>query len=667
MKKNTRDALIILGFSLLIVIGFFYFGGYFEFRLFAIDVPTAEQQLKQEYVTKWADNTDEPIVYFHSMQGVSYAEILEDFFYISSGSSLGDGSASMEIIPTFKGQEVVLLARANERGAYPQFKANGVEYPVPTNTLLTIKFIPHTFNIQIYDIEVNGVKVKEIDIGEGLSLSFRVTNRYAEAVVYFVGYKAQYECDLSSEEVWIRERFTSQFDINDLEFMPTKFCHSTRPFVLRQLDTGETAIRREEGIYPLNRGEIIPSRVLETNEIVIVNYATFYVEGVTNRCDVNSANVWDGNKWVCKSVIEPVQIIVQCETNEDCPQPLKEQCPDYFTGCINNFCEYDDTIWNSEICKNEVVTIIKIREEIQKQVLIESKGEYFFLFTQNRDRGNFMFGDEKFTASKLSYKCTKPSEEGYFNVPYGGNHCWGTTMNFMGSNYIMNNLNYALINPYITIQYVASGTLKQIGELVRHPTDVSLDYTRITESYIPDDKWSNVFAFSVSNGLKFDLMDENKYVLLNEDRKIRIKIINNLPRNTNAFVKIKQTVKKTNQILEDKKINVVLEKGEDILEIGGFDSSNLGIQRIELQMFYVINADKEFFIKSNVWVTDYSVVTEIPSIKPPIRLDCRDYGCSKGYTCKSVSDFNYVCTKESLLDKIIKFIKDFINRLFFGG
>ena len=252
----------------------------------------------------------------------------------SAGFSIGSTSTSLSVstkaqsshsITTFRkfqGQEVAVLAsgQIGENNGGCSISPGGIQlgqYKVSETKI--IKYVPHTFDTSLYDVVVNGIKIAEINIGSGLRISLQCGGGTREAGgwgnIDFIGYKAQYECDVGENEVWVQEQFSEPFDINDLEYVPTKFCHTPRQFLLRNITGGETAIRREEGIYPFNRGETLPPRPFKENEFIVVNYATVYVPGVINKCGPNEVNVKDEKgKWICKGVIfAPADLLKEIE------------------------------------------------------------------------------------------------------------------------------------------------------------------------------------------------------------------------------------------------------------------------------------------------------------------------------------------------------------------
>lgn len=386
MKKI--NPLLIIALVILII----YFGP--KLQLFAVDIPSAKLELAKEYTTIWADDTDENFGgYIGCQDSCNYnpdfpkpvcwtpqtcgdAEKFYEGLKIFGGNNFFtyvdyiqvDPSSNVRTAQKFKGQEVVMLTTGGSSHCFVYGFGKELK-----DTTTFWKFSPRTFDNLVYDIYEDGLKVGEKDFTssnpDGIQFGIYCSSGNAAQVRYF-GYKARFECDLSSDEVWIQEQFAEQFSIEDLSFMPTKFCHSTRPFVLRDLVLGETPITRQEGIERLNQGLVVPDpkTPLQEGQIIIVNYATYMVPGILNPCAPNEANVKVGDTWVCQSVIEPITIIQECETAEDCTIP----CEGMTVECINNNCIYDGE------CLSQ-----PIPEPVSIWSLINSIFEAFFNFIKS--------------------------------------------------------------------------------------------------------------------------------------------------------------------------------------------------------------------------------------------------------------------------------------------
>lgn len=508
----------------------------------------------------------------------------------------------------FKGQEVVIFGRGT-------CNINPTGYGFGATRNQVFKLIPHTFDTSIYDLEIDGIKVKEFNVGEGFNLHFSCPNKENWAVIHLISFKPDISCNIEKNDVPLSETFDHTFkkiSRENLRFTPMKYCDDTRPFTLRNLTGGEKAIKRREGELPFSQGKEIPLvRDLIEGESITINYYTTMVEGLLNP--LTPSQTWsctardsEGkcSDWGIKEYIKPVEVIIQqCKKeteNQDCPRFT--DMPDCFQGCQNNKCEYAEDVR----CQNRIVSYIRQVEFISETIIIEGSPENLFSFSQNKDTNSFMFGDEKFTADKLSYKCTMPSDEGFYGVPYGGKECWGTTISFMGKDYKVNHLDEIKINDYITLKYIASGTLKIVH-----------DENSFFEG-IPDNNWGNTFYFILKDALEFEVLDEKneRVILHNSDKKIKIRITNNLPRNTKAFVRFKQIHEQVSpeRLVIEKIIPIVFEEGANNLEIEDFDSSFLDNSRAEIKPIYKIQSNKEILLPSNpkTLKPKYLVVTEIP-------------------------------------------------------
>lgn len=286
----------------LVLLALFFFKG----KSFAT-IQDTENALKQEYKTYWADSTDDNFDYGYkgSATGTPPSKLFEcaispgGIVHTSSGTNIGYYLGGCTSYKDFKGQELVVLLEAKGSTSFGSYTRRG-------GTLETIYFVPHTLDSNKFDVFFNGKSAPNFVTTSTIDTNTGRLNFGSDGAIYYIGYKAQFACDLTSDEVWIQEAFTnSTFSINDVAFIPTKFCKETRPFVLRDINQGETAIYPDP-IPDFNRGI---SLSVPPDKAVIVNYATFYVSGVTNRCDVNQANTKVNGQWVCKDIIKSIEYV----------------------------------------------------------------------------------------------------------------------------------------------------------------------------------------------------------------------------------------------------------------------------------------------------------------------------------------------------------------------
>ena len=423
-----------------------------------------ESQLKQDYNTIWSDNTDGDInlgscityednaLYQAKVNEIStkkYA-VNEISCAILSGKSLywesdkfkitGSGSQAIHsdsniyIVPTngnykfelkqrFKGQEVVLYGINRGNGCVFSFDdtVDGVSFQRERDVggSQVIVFKPHTFEPTKYDVIRAGMPIKTISDINGIKLAWscRADSSSSERVdFHFIGYKSQFSCDITKDEVWLTERYGSRVNINDLTFIPTKLCYEEHPPTLRKLNEGEVKIYPNP-YFDFNKGLTIPSRELLSDEQLTIRYATNSVSGVIDPLPPNQEYVCTSrdssnrcSKWVIKEFVSPLEIVKQCNVDSDCPIPLKNTCPSYFTGCKSSFCTYNEDVLNSVQCKNEVVTIIKDIQKIQERQIIAVTSQNSFLFRALYPQSFFNFGKSKFEAN-VDYTCGIPEGE----------------------------------------------------------------------------------------------------------------------------------------------------------------------------------------------------------------------------------------------------------------
>ncbi len=576
-----------------------------------------ETQLEREWTTVWGDRTDDSSQFTSS--GVQFGT---GSYPTTIGIVQNDGGeiliADNQIITfddkNYKGQEFVILMTASAVVTDNRFRGNAGKCRLlgTSKTLdcvrqadgsqecqtVLIKYKPRR-DISVYDVEYNGVIVNTINVGDVFhpSISCAITERsIITGRVKFVGSKAEFQCDLSEDEVWVEETFAQSFSVNDLEFIPTKLCQSTRPMILRVLELGEKELARRDGIDLLNTGDTI---IVNENELITTSYATFFVTGVLNRCAPNQANVKVGDQWVCKDVIQPLTVIVQCETDTDCPQPLKNQCPNYFTGCSSdNFCTYNETILNSEVCRNEVVTIIKEIEKIKERELILVTGTNIFPFNVGYPSLFFNFGEKKFEA-EIDFTCPTPEGE-IIRFPNPNPECYSGTASFEGNDFDLRDSESFMIRPNINVTYFAGGTVT----------------ARDTE-FQTKKGLSSTFIFEIiGNPVDIEIRGGSE-VLKDSNKTITFTIRNNLPKGTLVY-KINPIAKQTNLILSEILEEITVEEGDNEISFE-MDTTHLGINEFTVQTFYKFNVNnQEILLPSDKIVFNMNVVEELSDLNPDV-------------------------------------------------
>ena len=597
-----------------IVIAVLAIGVYFKgntLKTFSI-FSDQETIYKQEYNTYWSNKYDESFIVnsppsphrgilwncdVGGSNGVGQVWTTDSGDLIVAGGGGTGGYGSCQSTKNFVGQEVVAIVDASARGGtgitIPYFNNYGGE-----GIILFKPYNPSPVGHQLYDISLNGIIIlKGYDMGMDFKFSM-MGNGYGSVALKYLGFKAQYSCDLSSDEVWIQENFAQSFSIKDLEFIPTKFCKETRPFVLRDIQQGETPYYPDP-IPSFNKGGVLE---VSSGKIGVVNYATYFVSGVNNKCAPNEANIKVAGKWICSQVIKPVEVVVQCKVNEDCPQPLKNLCPNYFVGCQNSKCIYDDTILNSVVCKNEVVTIIKQILEVDKRTVVPITGVNVFTFSQYYGRTQFNIGDLIFTATPPEFSCQFPDEVDFVSAPNPKSECWQTTISFNGKQFKLKDTEKTTIYPNIDVQYFSG------GKASKNPSDTK-----------PED-WSNTFIFTIDNTNAMGLnVEDSSFVLKDTEKKIKLNLINNLPKG-DVKIKVVQQIKTTNQYLPENIIEQIANKGNNEIYVD-MDTHNSGINQIPIQVFYKIKADNEILIPSDKFVLNYNIVDELPTTTKIVEVE----------------------------------------------
>ena len=602
-RKDSLFGVIVL---VLIVIGLFFFFDVGDIQ--SVIAPDAETQLKGKYITYYSDETD--------AQRLPSNPIPEDDLFIYNGN-IFTGEGRISINPpkgvrytlttkhNFFGQEVAMLIQSNG-GTINGYGINVFNVPY------IVIFKPHTFDPTQVDVIINNIIVDTIIVSNPFNLIFSpivggasLSDPRYFISIDFIGYNAEFACDLSADEVWLTERYGSRVNIDDLTFIPTKLCHEEHPATLRKLDEGETKIFPNPYI-DLNTGKTIPERELLSDEVLTIRYATFFVEGVIDQLPPNQEYVCTqrdlNNKcsnWVIQQFVDPLTIIVQCEEHSDCPQPLKNLCPDYFQGCIFNSCVYDDNILEAPICKNELVTIIKDIEKIQERELIVVTGTNIFSFEVNYPSGSFGFGDSPFEA-EIDFTCEIP-EEGTISFPNPNPECYGATASFEGQRFDLIDGDIFNIRDNIEVTYYAGGKVKFVQDM---PFNTKKDL-------------SGTFIFDIiGSPLDIELRGGSE-VLKDSEKTINFTIKNNLPSGT-LLLKITSIAKRNNQILPEIREERSAQEGD--IEISfDMNTSHLGINEFVIQTLYkIIVNNKEILLASDKIKFNMNVVTEFSGLDPEI-------------------------------------------------
>ena len=419
MIKNKKgfigllfNPIILISIILIIFVVMMFLGFSNGYRLsFVSDV---KSQLMQDYTTEWASSTDSnPISTYSDSKldcGGTAAVIGADMDLIQ----LGADSTTIDSYCTFKknfyGQEVAMVVggwdlanfEVNGDKTYVTFQ-DGDVFGAPKLHVLK----PHTADISRVDVIRDGLVIKTIQVSNPETISFHsgVSRSKSYLNLWYLGYKPQYSCDLSPDEVWIQEAFAQPFSIKDMSFPVTKLCRETRPFVLRNIQQGETPYYPNP-IPAFNRGDFID---VPAGSIGIVNYATPNVAGVTQQCGLDSANVKVAGKWICSQVIKTTTITREV--------PIRE--------------------------------IIRVSGANQ--------------FTAAND---FKIGSSEFTQQQ-KFDCEIPSDVDIVRFPQPSKDCYSSLVSYGGKSLNLNDNQLINLNDYVSVQYFAGGEVTRTKQTLQ--------------------------------------------------------------------------------------------------------------------------------------------------------------------------------------------------------
>ena len=401
-------------------------------------VSSKEDEYKRDYATVWTSRSDDDFSipckflgedtsllspYIATNPPAPYCATVPNSFYYKGNNikCSGDrdfrvnsatedqymvirGGGSCSLTKRLKGQEIVIVGNQHTIN-YPSgsrihgLQINGAwssgSFSTAGGDYFT-QVIPHTLEPSKYDIVVNGIFKETINAEEGIELTM-------SGVIYHIGKRAQFKCDLAPDEVWVQEAFAQPFNINALSFPPVKFCKETRPFTLRDIQQGETNIIPDP-IPAFNRGETLTPL---TNSIIVANYATPNVPGVTNPCPPDSANIKIAGKWACSQIIKTTTITREV--------PIRE--------------------------------IIKV-----------SGANTFSFSTANKNQ--FNIGSSVFSAHQ-NFNCQFPNDIDIINFPNPSADCYSSAISYEAASYAMKDKDLISLNDNILVQYFAGGSLRR--------------------------------------------------------------------------------------------------------------------------------------------------------------------------------------------------------------
>lgn len=321
------------------------------------------------------------------------------------GTSVGNnGGIRLQAKQKFKGQEIAVIFG----GTREKYNINQIVSTDSDPDIVKIILKPHTLEPTKWDVIKGGEKIREITAEpDGFLRIYSQAISNSGGSLFFLGYKAQYECDLAPDEVFIQESFSQPFSIKDTSFPVTKLCKEVRPFILRDIQQGEQAW------YPnpmpsFNRGETLQ---VPSGQIAVINYATPNVVGVTNPCPPDSANIKIAGKWVCSQIIKTTTI-------------------------------------TREILKREIIPITDANS---------------FTFNSNKDKKSFLIGLNAFSASQ-QFGCDFPNDINSIDFPSPNADCYTSTINYEDNSYKLKDKQLLNLNKNIAIQYFVGGGLKRTDE-----------------------------------------------------------------------------------------------------------------------------------------------------------------------------------------------------------
>ena len=289
----------------------------------------------------------------------------------------------------------------------------------------------------------------------------------------------------------------------------------------------------------------------------------------------------------------------QCTQDSQCPKTIKNECPDFFQGCINNQCIYDQT---NTICMNELVSIILQNEQLEEPKIEDIEGSKSFVFNAEYRYDSFDFGIEPFR-SELDFECNV--EEGQtLRFPEPNENCYITEASFMGNNYIFDNNQEIYLNEHIKVKVTKGGSVK--GK----------------ETYVSKTGLSSEFLFTIIDPIEVQLND-NQEVLHDSNKVFNLNVKNNLPEGQ-FYIKTTNIAKQTNEILPETYITETLGNGDNLLQLS-VDTENYGIHEFEARIFYKLTADNnEILLPLSKVSFKYNVVDELSGISGDVIVEEED-------------------------------------------
>ena len=447
----------------------------------------AESQLKDEYTTYWSTITDGKAEDKFACSGRGYITATDDDIIIVAGLYTDPESCTSKKI--FNGEDVAVIIDGGQSfssgGHEGQCTFHGINM---NNQQKLIEFKAHTLD-KGYDIIENGVKISYVDAPNGFTIGMSCDKRgggrsSVAGYIKYIGYKAGY-CDARDNEVPISESFTTQVNIDSkkakeegvstLSFRVNQFCNEALPFTLRKLGEGIKPIGKAEGITPFNRGETIPSRALESNEVITINYWTPVEECQSKGCKVCGAGEANTK---------------QSDGTFKCQSYLQADEP---------------------------------RTVTERQVVDASSSLNSFVFHSTKIKSSFQIGSQYFLAEN---KFTCDGEEGVYRAPNPTSSCYVADISYDSFSGKLNDGDSKILNDNLEVQYFSSGDYRiRSGGQTENNLEGNFIF-KVTDAIHLQlesiDNTNGIIKFTLTNNLP-----DSKIMLKSQQRVLRSEL--NLP------------------------------------------------------------------------------------------------------------------------------------------
>lgn len=638
MRKKLKYFLI--GISIVLLIALMIVGAIFIRKQTAIypEADKIEATLKQEWNTVWSDETDGIIRDYNKggCQVDANGKIIEcstdkftysPFFVETRGESWDaivlttprDRSANVLLKQNLYGQEIVLLVtdfgtgfrlfgNSFDSGNIGIQNVNGnANY----GTLNIIQIKPHTLDNTKIDIINGGVVRKTISSISNPFYIELIVGSEASGVWHFIGSNPSQSCKISKDEVWLTERYGSKVVIDDLTYSPVHLCYDEKPPLLR---TSEGVDKIYPDPFPsfIKKNSIPQERELETGEQVEISYSAYFVSGVIDPLPPNKEYFCvernadnKCSKWIVRDYVLPLEIPTQqCKIDDDCPRPLKNLCPNYFVGCTNNNCTYDESQLTTPVCKQELITIIETQKKLERTFVFDREADNVFIYRQTENKPTLSIGNKVFAPSQAQFNCEFPPDVDIVSHPNPDSSCYSVRINYDSRQLEFKHHEEQILEEVdgqeiLRAKYIAGGELRRRDEGI-------------------ENRLTNEFVFVASNGLDFTIND-TKQILRNSNQKIKLVLTNNLP-DGEVLVRTRQRIETIGRNLPEKKIVFPVKHGKNEILLER-DSTNSGINSFEIAVFYLIQSNSEELIPANQEKGFYfEVVDEVPKIQKPVEI-----------------------------------------------